>query len=54
MKKKKGQIVRSDEERKFLIVAFEGGEIQINNLYTGALIYNNSNVEPIKIEYEIA
>jgi len=26
----------------------------VNNLNTGALIYNNANVEPIKIDFEIA
>ena len=28
--------------------------MQVNDLYTGALIYNNATVDPIKIEYEIA
>ena len=51
--KKKIQLVRSDADIKFLLVAFEAGEIQVNNLFTGALIYNNSNVKPIKIENEI-
>lgn len=37
-----------------MIVAFEGGEIQVNNLFTGALIYNNSAVTPIQIDTEIA
>jgi hypothetical protein len=36
-----------------MLVAFEAGEIQVNNLYTGALIYNNATVKPIKIENEI-
>jgi hypothetical protein len=48
------QLARSDPQFKFLIVAIEGGIVQINNLYTGALIYNNSNVEAIDIGYEIA
>jgi hypothetical protein len=47
-------LARSDPQFKFLIVALEGGQIQINNLYTGALIYNNCNVEALDIGYEIA
>lgn len=54
IQKKKAQIARSDPDRKFLLVAFEGGELQVNNLNTGALIYNNANVEPLKIDFEIA
>jgi WD40 repeat protein len=53
VERKKAQIVRSDVDIKFLLVAFEAGEIQVNNLFTGALIYNNSNVKPIKIENEV-
>ena len=45
--RKKATVARSDDETKFLIVAFEGGEIQVNNLFTGALIYNNAAVTPI-------
>ena len=52
--RKKATVARSDDENKFLIVAFEGGEIQVNNLFTGALIYNNSAVTPIQIDTEIA
>lgn len=54
VQKKKAQLVKSDEDLKFLIVTFEAGEIQVNNLFSGALIYNNANVKPIKIDYEIA
>lgn len=51
---KKAQLAHADEMLKFLAVCFEGGEIQINNLYTGALIYNDYNVPPLKLEYEVA
>ena len=54
IQRKKAQLARSDDGKKFLIIALEGGEIQVNNLFTGALIYNNSNVDPIKIDFEIA
>lgn len=37
-----------------MIIAFEGGEIQINKLKTGELIYNDHHVSAIKIENEIA
>lgn len=47
-------LARSDPQFKFLILALEGGQIQINNLYTGALIYNNCNVEALDIGFEIA
>lgn len=47
-------MARSDPQFKFLIVALEGGIVQVNNLYTGALIYNNSNVEAIDLGYEVA
>ena len=51
---KKAQIVRADNKKEFMIVAFEGGEIQVNQLKTGVLLYNDHNVNPIKIENEIA
>jgi len=51
---KKIQMAKSDRNKKFLMVCFEGGEIQVNNLYTGALIYNNYNLEAIKFENEVA
>lgn len=51
---KKAQLAHADEMLKFMVVCFEGGEIQINNLYTGALIYNNYNVDALKLEYEVA
>ena len=54
VQKKKVQLVKADEALKFLIVTFEAGEIQVNNLFTGALIYNNATVKPIKIDFEIA
>lgn len=53
VERKKAQLVRSDVDIKFLLVAFEAGEVQVNNLFTGALIYNNANVKAIKIENEI-
>jgi hypothetical protein len=54
VQKKLVQLARSDPTFKFLIVALEGGQIQINNLFTGSLIYNNYNVEAVDIGYEIA
>jgi len=36
------------------VVAFEEGEIQVNDLYSGQLIYNNSNFEPLKLEFEVS
>ena len=54
VQKKHITLVRSDPQLKFLIVALEGGSIQINNLYTGALIYNNCTVEALDIGFEIA
>ena len=51
---KKAQIIRADNKKEFMIIAFEGGEIQINKLKTGELIYNDHHVNPIKIENEIA
>jgi len=27
---------------KYLVVAFDKGHIQVNNLYSGALVYNES------------
>ena len=52
--KKKGELARTDNNFKFLVVAFEEGEIQVNDLYSGQLIYNNSNFEPLKLDNEIA
>jgi len=51
---KKAQLAHADDMLKFLVVCFEGGEIQINNLYTGALVYNNYSGEALKLEYEVA
>jgi len=51
---KKAQLAHADEMLKFLVVCFEGGEIQINNLYTGALVYNNYSSDALKLEYEVA
>lgn len=51
---KKAQIIRADSKKEFMIIAFEGGEIQINKLKTGELIYNDHHVNAIKIENEIA
>ena len=33
--KKKGELARTDNNFKFLVVAFEEGEIQVNDLYSG-------------------
>ena len=51
---KKAQIIRADSAREFMIIAFEGGEMQINKLKTGELIYNDHHVNAIKIDNEIA
>ena len=54
LQKKKAQLARTDEAFKFLVVAFEEGEIQVNDLYSGQLIYNNCNFDPLKLEFEVA
>lgn len=51
---KRIQLAKSDKHRRFLMICFEGGEIQVNNFYTGALIYNNFNVDTLKFENEVA
>ena len=65
---KKILLAQADELLKFVVICFEGGLIQINNLYTGALIYNHyeprdkllskghskSEVEPLKLDHEVA
>lgn len=51
---KKAFVVHADADRKHMVVAFEGGEIQVNNMSTGQLIYNNTDCEPIKFEHEVA
>jgi hypothetical protein len=39
---------------QYIYISFEGGLIQINCLKTGILIYNNSTVDPILVENEVA
>ena len=51
---KKAQLAQSDALLKFLVVCFEGGEIQVNHLHTGALVYNNYNVPVLKLRGEVA
>ena len=41
-----------DTKLKYLLVAYEKGLVQVNNLYSGALIYNEA--EPMRIENEVA
>lgn len=40
-------------ENKHLLVAFEGGLVQMHNVYTGAVIYNRSQDECLDIGHEI-
>ena len=51
---KKIQLAKADRHRRFLLICFEGGEVQVNNFYTGALVYNNFTIETIKFEHEVA
>ena len=37
-----------------MLVAFEGGEIQVNSMTDGQLMHNKVECEPIKLEHEIA
>lgn len=46
--------MRADSSKEYMIIAFEGGEMQINVLKTGELKYNDHHVGPIKIENEVA
>jgi hypothetical protein len=42
----------ADKTLRYLIISYEGREISVNYLFTGALIYNNINVNPIKLQNE--
>lgn len=39
----KATLAKSDDHQKYIILAFEGGQVQVNDLFTGSLIYNNQN-----------
>lgn len=51
---RKAYVVNADKDRRHMVVAFEGGEVQVNDMQTGQIIYNNAECEPIKIDNEIA
>ena len=47
-------MVRGDPTGNFLICCFDEGLLQINDIKSGELIYNNASIEPIKLDHEIA
>lgn len=47
-------LVKGDPTFEYLILAFEEGLLQINDMHTGDLVYNGNAVDPIKFENEIS
>ena len=46
--------VRLSSDNKHFVVAFEGGSMQINNAYSGTLLYNKTEESKINLEHEVA
>jgi WD40 repeat protein len=41
-------------KKRLVFVALEGGYLQVNNVYSGAVVYNKSVVDNLSLEHEIS
>ena len=46
--------IKLSNDNKHFVVAFEGGSMQINNAYSGTLLYNKTEESKINLEHEVA
>ena len=46
------QACKVDSESRYLLVAFEGGVVQIHNLYSGEILFNKLLEDSLKLEHE--
>ena len=46
--------IRLSQDNKHFVVAFEGGTMQINNAYSGTLLFNKTEESKIDLEHEVA
>ena len=47
------EFVQPNQKRDLIVVMLEGGDVQVNQVSTGELLYNNCNVPPLKFEHEV-
>ncbi len=52
--KAKIHCVRLAPDYKHLVVAFEGGVVQVHHLYSGSILFNKKADESLNLEQEIA
>ena len=46
--------IRLSDDNRHFVVAFEGGIVQINNAYSGTILYNKAEENKIDLEHEVA
>ena len=52
--KAKIHCVKLAPDSKHLVVAFEGGVVQVHHLYSGVVVYNKKADESLNLEQEVA
>ena len=48
------QFARLEPKKRLLFVALEGGYLQVNNIYSGAIVFNKSIEDQIRLDKEIS